>query len=294
MRNFYCSRKRHFVGFDYAYMKNKDNVLALDEIHAALLELMAEFDKICTEHNLRYSLAYGTLLGAVRHKGFIPWDDDVDFVMPRPDYERLYALIHSGEIDLGDHLELSEDRGKKAFYSFLKLMDKRYTIKRWSQKEVKHLYVDIFPLDGAPEEEKKLKKLYRKRLKYSAIMALARWAVPEKKWMLIFRVLGFPFYLAATLYGMSHAANKANKLAAQNDFETHAQYSTLSFGTEKWLMPRETFDETVRLPFCDREFTSIAAWDEWLTKNYGDYMTPPPEGKRYAHSLKVFKTEQKD
>ena len=273
--------------------ENENKYLTLEETHKALLELMTEFDKICVENGLRYSIAYGTLLGAVRHRGFIPWDDDVDFVMPRPDYERMCALIRSGQIDLGDHLILSDDRSGKAFYSFCKLMDTRYRIKRWSQREVKYLYVDIFPLDGAPEDEKDLKIHYRRRLKYSAIMALARWAVPEKKWMLCFRVLGFPFYLAATLYGMHRAARKANKLAARYDFETHDEYSTFSFGTEKWLMPRATFEQpAVRLLFEDKSFYSIAAWDEWLTKIYGDYMTPPPENKRNAHSLKVLRPEQ--
>lgn len=272
-------------------MKKKKNYLDLRETQMALLGIMTEFDRICAEHGLRYSIAYGTLLGAVRHKGFIPWDDDVDFVMPRPDYEKLYALVRSGAIDLKDRFELSEDRGKHAFYSFCKLMDKRYRVKSWSHREVPYLFVDIFPLDGAPSGKKALKKLYRKRLFYSAVMALSRWAVPEKHWTVILRGIGFPFYLAATLYGMSRAARKGNAVAAANDYNACEMCSTFSFGTEKWLMPRDAFKDTERIAFEGKEFCAITAWDEWLVKLYGDYMTPPPAGKRISHSLRVRDTE---
>ena len=261
--------------------------LTLEETHGALLEILVKFDEICKEHGLPYSLAFGTLLGAVRHKGFIPWDDDVDVVMPRPDYERFYDMVQSGEIDLGDRFVLSADRGKKAFYPFLKLMDKTRPIKRWSQKEVPYLYIDIFPLDGAPQEEKKLKKLRKKSFKYSAIMALARWAVPEHRWMLIFRVLGFPFYLGATLYGMSRAARKAAELAQKTKYEESENCAVFCFDPDRWLLPREAFTQYTELPFDGYNFQAVAAWDEWLTLCYGDYMTPPPQNKQFKHNLKV-------
>ncbi len=267
--------------------KQKPRELDLDGIHGALLEILVKFDEICREHGLHYSIAYGTLIGAVRHGGFIPWDDDVDVVMTRPEYERFYAMVQSGEIDLGERFVLSEDRGKKAFYPFLKLMDKTRPIKRWSQKEVPYLFIDIFPLDGAPKDEKQLKKLRRKRLKYSAIMALARWAVPEHKWMLIFRVLGFPFYLGATIYGMSRAARKAGELAQRTKYEESENCAVFCFDIEHWLMPCEAFAHFTELSFEGHIFQAVAAWDEWLTRCYGDYMTPPPPNKQMKHNLKV-------
>ena len=267
--------------------------LTLDEIHAALTNILAEFDRVCRENNLRYTISHGTLIGAVRHNGFIPWDDDIDVCMPRPDYEKLYSLIKSGEVKLSEHFLISEDRGKKAFYPFFKLMDDRYRIKSWSHIEVPYLFIDIFPLDGAPETEKEIEKLRKRRVYYSGVIALARWAVPEKKWMAILRFLLFPFYLGCTIEGKAHAANKINKLARKNDFNTCDKCAVFNFSTEKWLLDRDKLDEFVELPFEGLTVYAIAGYDEWLRDIYGDYMQLPPVEKRISHSLKVWKTNQK-
>lgn len=268
--------------------------LTLEETHAALLEILVKFDEICREHGLKYSLAYGTLIGAVRHKGFIPWDDDLDVVMPRPDYERFYNMVQSGEIDLGERFVLSADRGKKAFYPFFKLMDKNYCVKRWSQKEVPYLYLDIFPLDGAPKGEKAIKKAFSRRLKYCGICALTRWAVPEKKWMLILRGLLFPFYLGCVIYGAPRASRKANRNAMANSFETSEYCGAFSFGTVKWVMKSEKFAHLIELPFEGKQFLAIEDYDEWLTLIYGDYMQLPPENKRITHGMKVWKNGREE
>ncbi len=209
--------------------------------------------------------------------------------MTRPAYEKFYELVQNGEIDLGDRFVLSADRGKKAFYSFMKLMDKSHPIKRWSQREVPYLYIDIFPLDGASNDEKALKKLCKKSYKYSAIMAFARWAVPEHKWMLVFRFLFFPLYLGATLYGRARAARKLVALATNTKFEESEKCSLLCFDKVTWFMPCEAFTQFTELSFEGHNFQAIAAWDEWLTMCYGDYMTPPPPNKQMKHNLKVLR-----
>lgn len=265
--------------------KKKQSALTLDEIHSALLEIMLEFDRVCRENGLKYSLAYGTLIGAIRHKGFIPWDDDVDVVMPRSDYEKFYELAKSGA--LGEHFLISEDRGKKAFYPFYKVMDKRYSLKSWSHIEVPYLYIDVFPLDGVPEDAKALKKLYRRQVKYSGICALARWAVLEKKASLLLRFLLFPFYLGCTIYGKARACRKANYYAMQYDFETSARVGRTNFGTTKWTFERDKFLDLIEIPFAGHSFYSIAAYDEWLRLIYGDYMKLPPENKRHTHCMEV-------
>ena len=267
--------------------------LTLEQTHEALLGILIEFDRVCRENGLHYSLAFGTLIGAIRHKGFIPWDDDVDVIMPRPDYDKLYELVKSGQIKLSEHFLLSEDRGKKAFYPFFKMMDDRYAVKSWSHIEVPYLFVDIFPIDGAPTGEKAREKLYKRRLHYSGVCALARWAVPENKWSVLLRFVLFPFYLGCTIYGKARASRKANYYALQNNFETCEYGSTFNFGTKKWVLKRDQFLNLIEVPFEGHSFYAIADYDEWLRMIYGDYMQPPKEGKRISHSLRVCRREEK-
>ena len=127
----------------------------------SLLDLLTEFDKICKEHGLRYSLTAGTLLGAVRHKGFIPWDDDVDVCMPRPDYEKFLKIIQEENV-LPEYLTYSKDRGKGTYYCFTKILDKRYPLRTPNHIEVKYLYLDIFPVDGAADTKEERKTQFKK------------------------------------------------------------------------------------------------------------------------------------
>lgn len=263
----------------------KKKYLNIQEIHSALLGILSEFDRICRKHNLKYSLTYGTLIGAVRHKGFIPWDDDVDVVMPRPDYEKFRTLAISGE--LGEHYLLSDDRGKKAFYPFLKLMDNRYGIKCWTNREVPYLYIDIFPLDGAPKSEKEITKKFRRRTRFNAMGAFARWAVPEKKPYVLLRLIGLPVYLIGTIYGNARASKKALKNAIKDDYETSEKVGVFVYCYSRLVMDKHIFDDLIELPFEDRSFYAIASYDTFLRSVYGEYMTPPPEHKQVTHGLKV-------
>ena len=140
--------------------------LTLDEMHEALLGILSEFDRVCREHDLKYTLAAGTLLGAIRHKGFIPWDDDVDVYMPRPEYEKFRKLVLEGNV-LSEHFTLSKDRGKGTYYPFLKLMDDRYPIKCPNHIEVPYLFLDIFPVDGMPSSAAEREKVYKKERKWN-------------------------------------------------------------------------------------------------------------------------------
>lgn len=267
--------------------KNHPEYLNTEEIHSALLGILVEFDRICRKYELRYSLAYGTLIGAVRHKGFIPWDDDIDVIMPRPDYEKFYAIAHSGE--LGEHFSVTEDRGKKAFYPFCKLLDDRFSIKSWSHIEVPYLFIDIFPLDGAPDDPKTLKKHFSKRMRYCAIAALARWAVPEQKRYLVLRFLGFPFYLFGTIYGSPRASNNATKNAMKYDYDACEKCGNFSFGESSWTMEKDKLFTLTEMPFEGKSFFCMAGYDEFLTMIYGDYMKLPPVEKQITHGLKVMR-----
>lgn len=272
------------------------NYLTMEEIHAVLLEILVEFDRICKENSLRYSLAYGTLLGAIRHKGFIPWDDDVDVVMPRPDYEKFYELIHSGKVSLGKHFVLSEDRGKKAVYPFLKLMDNRYSIKCNTHIEVPHPFIDIFPLDGMPDlPEKELKKLTRKQLSYCAVSTLCKWYIPNHWWGHLLRIFGFWAYLLVQCYGQARAFAKLRVLLLKYPYEECEKTDCRAWGLTVDTVPRAYYESFTEVEFAGKKFSAISAWDEMLTVRYGDYMTPPPENKRYSdHSFKIYRNSTPD
>ncbi|MEG2626279.1 MAG: LicD family protein, partial [Christensenella sp.] len=130
--------------------------LSIDEMKQIELELMSELDRVCRENNLSYVLAYGSCLGAVRHKGFIPWDDDMDVAMPRADYERLIDSFD--QLKSKPHYELVSYRKNKAIYPFLKLIDtttqvlENFADKRFSTG----VWVDIFPLDKVDPSDSSL------------------------------------------------------------------------------------------------------------------------------------------
>ncbi len=260
----------------------------MDEVHGVLLGLLTEFDRVCRENGLRYSLAYGTLLGAVRHKGFIPWDDDVDVIMPRPDYEKLYELGKQGVF--GEKYALSEDRGKKALYPFMKLLDLGCRIRSTSHIEVPYLYLDIFPADGVPAcTPKERKKLYHKELFCNFVVSMNLWYIfADRWWGYVLRPFFFWFYLIWMCYGRARAIGRLRKLLLKYPFEECEMSDNRSWGQTLDDVPKSYYDDLIELDFEGHKFFGFAEYDKFLTIRYGDYMTPPPPRKRQTHHLKAY------
>ena len=257
--------------------------LTLREMQLAELEMLIVFDKICKDNGIRYTLDSGTLLGAVRHKGFIPWDDDIDVAMPRPDYEKFYRVVTENKEILPDNIELIPDRGKNAHIPFLKLADKNITVQAEAGEATDDLWIDIFPVDGYPQDDKKAKTFWKKLHMSHRIILYNYHNCSRKKGFK--KVACKLFSVYAKMYGAARAIKKLEKLAAKYPYvgaECVGPVKWASYGV-KMRMPSDCYENYISIEFEGHEFSVIKDWDLYLKKTYGDYMQFPPEDKRVSH-----------
>lgn len=248
-----------------------------------ICEIAKAFDAFCNEHDLRYFGIGGTAIGALRHKGIIPWDDDIDFVMPRPDYERFLELAD----ELLPKYEVFHHRKYPLYHlTMAKMCDANTSyISSFSQHMMLGAFIDIFPIDGCPgetkEERTKFFNDYRKlRAKGEAIQ---NWYSPRyllalihtKQWQQIPNVLRSQWY---HLIGKKNPFfEECDKILMAHPYETSeyvAYFST--YRSAKIISPREWFDDYYYAPFEDFQIRLPKGIHEYLTQLFGDYMTPPP------------------
>ena len=140
------------------------------ELQAATLELMKKLHDICEKINIKYFLAYGTLLGAVRHDGFIPWDDDLDIMMSRDDYNKLISYFEENKGKLGSLELFTPETNKDYPYMIGRVSDSNYVINTFNEKDCgMGVFVDIYPLDGFGNDYEKARKLSKKTFYYSSL-----------------------------------------------------------------------------------------------------------------------------
>lgn len=262
--------------------------LTIPQTQAIALEILHTVADICENQGLRYALIYGTLIGAVRHHGFIPWDDDVDIMMPRPDYDRLLAYLEKN-IENYPHLKVFNRDTCAAYpYMITRISDDRYEIKMENEKPYgMGVFIDIYPYDGlgTTKEEAVRYGLKGDRLSSLCYQASRDHFAMETTTSTLRKLVKFPVYLFSKLCGKDFFQNKLEKLAHVKDYD-HSEYVGcviwLSWG-EKDIFPRKWFDETVLMPFDKYQFRVPKHYDEVLRHEYGDYMQLPPEEDRIGH-----------
>lgn len=263
--------------------------IQFEEMKKIELNILIYFTEVCEENNLRYYLGGGTLLGAVRHKGFIPWDDDIDVMMPRPDFQKLLSLSINNE-----NYNIIKPGTAGYYYNFAKLVDTRTILEEKGIKLIDGLgvYIDIFPLDGMPEtpdaRKKRFKELnsIRKRINNTCLLK------PK------FHRNPFAYLNACRIYNsnknvdLSSLQKKYLDSALKNSFDD-SEFVFAAGGAygARDIFPGKWFEKEIELQFENLSVKAFNGYDFYLTQLYGDYMTLPPEDKRVTphHSIVYFK-----
>lgn len=255
------------------------NIINIEELKAIQLSILDEVTCYCENNGLKYFLGYGTLIGAIRHKGYIPWDDDIDIIMPRPDYERLinsFNATHNVRQVIAHTLN--------SYYSlpFAKVYDTRTCLHEtmYKDKGVFGVYIDIFPLDGYGDvnQIKRINRLSEYLNAKKAVIDRQR-SIKKNIIILIGKLLLLRKSIAQIVESMDIIA-KTYSYESSNRVK-----SFFSVYGENEVCERVLLEETIKAEFEGKEYCVPKNYDAYLRLIYGDYMQLPPIEKRVTHHI---------
>lgn len=269
------------------------NTIGLREHQLIMLGILSEFATICEEHCLTYYLDAGTLLGAVRHQGFIPWDNDMDVCMLRNDYNKLLEFARKNNGLINDHLLLLEPT--ESVHSFCKVCDLRTKLIEYPDSFPidTYVYIDVFPKDGIAKRGISARAVCCT----SAALQLVHWfnkfSIPYwKTGKKGIAKKAIAYFLAPIIQGKNLAIRVQDWVIKQygdrHPIEECQFVTTLVIGEYDLITPLDAFKSTILVPFEGEYFTAPAGFDDWLIIKYGkDYMNLPPLEKRAIHNVNV-------
>jgi lipopolysaccharide cholinephosphotransferase len=250
------------------------------EVQKVELSILKEVTLLCEKHNLTYYLYGGTLIGAVRHKGFIPWDDDIDIAMPRDDYER---FLNIAKRELTPHLFLQHYTTEKKFcLLFIKVRDNSSTFIEPGGLDYKDIhqgiYIDIFPLDTISESK------YKQVILFNLLGVLMKIYFMKKhsyyKSQTLLQKINLSIYKLLPV-GSSFLTSICEKLCKAGRNKKSEYLADLMLKpSRKRIYRSEWFERKVKFEFEGRLYDGPAGYDDYLKHYYGDYMQLPPEAKR--------------
>lgn len=250
-----------------------------------LVKTMAEFIKFCNRNDIEYIGAYGTVLGAIRHKGLIPWDDDIDVFMTRDNYEK-FLKLKDGMKGSGYEIVDIDDEGY--YLPFAKFCDTNTSI--WEVENlpfVLGVFIDVFPLDYVEEDDTDCVKL---RNEYMALFDKYLHSLKTFRIKDVFSFGGFKSFLKAKFYKMTVSRKSVRAMehlirTKQGPFRMY--YRSLDKYTRS-KFESTWFDECIEVPYEDISIRIPKEYDKFLAHCYGDYMTPPPKEKQVSQHYHYF------
>lgn len=257
------------------------------------LELFKKFSKFCEENNITYYALGGTLLGAIRHKGFIPWDDDIDVGIPRKDYERFLKICEEKQVDF----ELHCFQNDESYYRyFARIEDPAMKVKRTNRaiEEISSAWMDIFPLDGMPNNrilreiwEKYI--LYRRGVYYLSCLDIAVNTNKKNRPFIERVVIKFgKIFPMQKILNTRKELKKLDKTLKRFPYEK-SDYLVNAMGAYKFneMFHKKYYGEGNWYEFEDTKIWGPEDYDMVCTQLYGDYMTPPSQDDRNHHGTEI-------
>lgn len=264
--------------------------MSQQELRTCQINILNFIDGLCEKHKLKYWLDYGTLLGAVRHKGYIPWDDDIDISMFREDYDRLIGICKQNP-DKKYKLSCVET-DPECMYPFGKVIDTDTVLYELGENGIKTgVYVDIFVYDDAPIDEAERKKAFD-RLDFFAKLRNLQ-LPPNESPLSVRRIAGlflrkvFSFFLPKQYF--TKKIVEAAGIFKELDTGLVSDF-TSPYYTSRWCVPKEIFKEQIDIEFEGKRYKAPKRYDEWLKIQYGDYMKLPSleEQKAAQHKITAY------
>lgn len=282
-------------------MENNHIPIELNEQKRIMIYILNSFDKYCNEHSLRYHLVGGTLIGSIRHKGFIPWDDDIDVAMPIDDYKKFVRLSQSTSI--ADDLFVSTiETNPNHVWAMGKIFAKNTylvepnVLKKYQKMQESYggVYIDVFPEYGLPDDEKKA-KLHCKRIsdayekfKRSSRLVNFNGSIIGTAKKIAYEVA----FLPNRIIGMSKYLNDINNLIEMYPYDESKKFSfangIIKTGCGKDIFEKVDVDEYIKGEFEGGLYNIPIGYDRLLRTQFGDYMILPPESSRKIHQRVVY------
>ncbi len=265
--------------------------IEMDEIKRIELDILYFINRICNENNIHYFLCGGSALGAIRHNGFIPWDDDIDISMLRDDYNKFISIVKKSN----SHFRVIDETIKNYNDLAAKIYDDRTRIEDGRTKTDYGVFVDVFPIDYSGDTIEESKMHFKKIAFKKYILVSTTWKrfFINKEYGFFRQIIRFAFYLLGKLYRPKKIIKSIRNYQKKHLSEETAYCCSFgsTYGT-KTIFPTEFFKRTTLATFEDGQFPILADYDSYLKALYGDYMKLPPEGKRnYRHSFEAFYIE---
>lgn len=265
----------------------------LEELHPYSLRMLKYVDDVCRENNLTYFLSGGTALGAVRHGGFIPWDDDADIMLPRSDYERfLKIMAEKEEKGLSGIYKVGSVHNRSDWsFPFARIWDSTTRVVYHNLNEAPTgIFIDIYPMDGLPDSMRRTKLYYlRIRLLHVCLFAsIRKHFKPDESYIALKKMLA----VVMRRIGSRRICMHIDRLARKRDFDS-AKYvgcTVLSHYMARERFERRHFQHGIYHKFEDLQLPIPNGCDAYLSSLYGDYMTPPPEHMQNSggHQMDIY------